>query len=235
MKKIISILTLLLIQQVCNSQTNNSNTFNVIIPYCGIESDLDQIKDTLSSEYFAVYQNKDYHNWDNFQIKKYAPKKSPLPKFLIKGLQLKDNTFTTGKWINRMFYPGESLAFTIVNIKNEEYNKSYYIYAKGKLVETKKNEFPYFSKMENYELIVANHRDNLKQQVRKMDLSSFGSGGFEGGLFIYWIGDINSDHKLDMLIGTSSHYAFTEISLLLSNDDDQKLFVEYKVGGCSSC
>ncbi|MFY7671817.1 hypothetical protein ACOSP6_12090 [Tenacibaculum sp. MEBiC06402] len=234
MKNIIKILILVFTYQVCNSQTNyTSKKFDVIIPYCGIENDLDELKDTLGSSYFAVYQNKDYHNWDNFQIKKYNPKQSPLPKFLIKGLKLKDNTFTTGKWINRMFYPGESMSFTVVNIKNEENNKSYYIYAKGKLIETKQNEFPYFSKLKDYELIVVSTRDKIKQNIRKMDIPSWSAGGFEGGVFIYWIGDINGDYKLDMLIGTSSHYAFTEISLLLSNDD-QKLFIEYKAGGCSS-
>ena len=215
-------------------QTNPDNEkIRVVIPNCGIGSEWDDIKTDLNQEYWAVYKKKEYHNWDNFLIEKYEIKNTSIPAFLVKGLELKDSIFTTGQWINRMFYPGESMPFLVYNLKDEKNSKNYYIYASGKLVKTEKREFPYFSKIENYELNVVCHRDKTRQSIRKMDIPSFGSGGFEGGIFIYWIGDLNGDNRLDMLVGISEHYAGTSLSLFLSDNDSMELFKEYEVGACA--
>ncbi|KAB1068116.1 hypothetical protein F6U93_08245 [Tamlana haliotis] len=68
-----------------------------------------------------------------------------------------------------------------------------------------------------------------------MDISSFPSGGFEGGIYLYWIGDLNGDNRLDMLVGTSTHYTRIELFLYLSDKTDKELFKKHKVGSCSSC
>jgi hypothetical protein len=68
-----------------------------------------------------------------------------------------------------------------------------------------------------------------------MDIPSFSSGGFEGGIYLYWIGDLNGDNRLDMLVGTSTHLAGIGLSLFLSDKSDNQLFIENKVGSCSSC
>ena len=61
-----------------------------------------------------------------------------------------------------------------------------------------------------------------------MDVHSFPSGGFEGGIYLYWIGDLNGDNRLDILVGTSTHYAGIELILYLSDKTDKELFIKHK-------
>lgn len=210
------------------------NNINVIIPNCGIESQWTSIKNNISEEYKAIYQVKDYHEWDNFIIENFNPKKSTIPKFLIKGLHTNSLSSTTGKWVNRMFFPGETMLLTIYNQEDKNDHSSFYIYASGTVVKKKNNKFPFIEKIENYELKVTNTTSNMSQTIMNIkNIPSWSAGGYEGGVFIYWIGDLNGDNKMDMLIGYSNHYAATETLLFLSNKNGKKLFNKYSVGGCS--
>ncbi len=197
---------------------------------CYEESEMNETKIDYS-DYFAVYEKEKYLT-TNFKIKKYNPDSIAQPKFLIKGLEsIKDST--KGRWINRKMYPGETIICTVPNSENEGKNKGYSIYTKGKLIEIENNEFPFFEKIENYELRVASEKTN--ESIIKMDIHSFLSGGFEGGIYLYWIGDINGDNRLDMVVGISTHYAGIELFVYLSDKTDKKLFIKHKVGSCSSC
>ncbi|WP_299224153.1 hypothetical protein [uncultured Aquimarina sp.] len=227
-----SIITSLLLL-FCYYSYSQVDKITAIIPNCGIDSEWKEIKSNLIEEYWGVYKEKNYHHWDNFLIKKYDNTESSIPKFLISGLNLKDSIFTTGKWINRMLYPGETIPFSVYNLKDEQNSKNYFIYAKGNIIETEKDEFPYFKKIENYELVVDSYYDKIRQSIQKMDLFSFPSGGFEGGVFIHWIGDLNGDASIDLLVGISEHYAGATLSIFLSDTTSKDLFKEYKVGGCS--
>ena len=66
-----------------------------------------------------------------------------------------------------------------------------------------------------------------------MTIYSWPAGGFEGGVNIHWIGDLNGDNQLDMLVGISEQYAGSSLSLFLSDNSTKELFKEYKVGACS--
>ena len=168
----------------------------------------------------------------NFSIKKYNSDSIVQPKFLIKGINpIKSST--NGRWVNRKMYPGETIIFTVPNSENEEKSRSYSIYIKGKLIETKNNEFPYFKNIKDYELRVASGKIN--ESIIKMDVSSFPTGSFDGGIYLYWIGDLNGDNRLDMLVGTSSHYAGIELIFYVSHKTDKELFIKHNVGSCSSC
>jgi hypothetical protein len=224
------IFSLLIYCNIYSQNSQNENPISVMLMNCYEGSEIDETKIDFS-DYFAVYEKEKY-SITNFNIKKYNSDSIAQPKFLIKGLDsIKEST--NGRWINRKMYPGETLIFSVPNSENEEKSKGYSIYTKGKLIETENDEFPYFKKIENYELRVASGKTN--ESIVKMDISSFPSGGFEGGIYLYWIGDLNGDNRLDMLVGTSNHYAGIELILYLSDKTDKELFIKHKVGSCSSC
>lgn len=217
----------------CQNDTDEQK-ISVVIPNCGIDSRWHRLKHSLNDEYWAFYEQINNRHGGNFLIKKYNSKRSTIPDFLVKGLNLKDSLFTNGKWIGRMLYLGESIRFSLPNIQDEENGRYYSIYAKGNLVEMDKNDFPYFKQIENYELIADSHKDKVKQTIKKMNIFSWPSGGFEGGVYIHWIGDLNEDNQLDMLVGISEHYAGSALSLFLSDNSTKELFKEYNVGACSN-
>ncbi|WP_435137227.1 hypothetical protein [Formosa sp. A9] len=222
--------SLLIYCNIYSQDLENENPISVMLMNCYEGSEMDEIRIDFS-DYFAVYEKEKYLI-TNFKIKKYNSDSIVQPKFLIKGLDsIKDST--NGRWINRQMYPGETIIFSVPNSENEEKSRSYSIYTKGKLVETENNTFPYFKKIENYELRVDSGKTN--ESIIKMDIPSFSSGGFEGGIYLYWIGDLNGDNRLDMLVGTSTHYAGIELVFYLSDKTDKELFIKHKVGSCSSC
>ena len=224
------IFSLLIYSNIYSQNLENDKSINVMLMNCYEGSEIDESKIDFS-DYFAVYEKEKYLI-TNFKITKYNSDSTTQPKFLIKGLNsLKDST--NGRWINRKMYPGETIIFSVPNSENEEKSRGYSIYAKGKLIETENNKFPYFEKIENYELRVASGKTN--ESIVKMDITSFPTGGFEGGIYLYWIGDLNGDNRLDMLIGTSTHYAGIELIFYLSDKTDKGLFIKHKVGSCSSC
>ncbi len=223
------IFSLLIYCNIYSQNLEKENSISVMLMNCYEGSEMDETKIAFS-DYFAVYENEKYLI-TNFKIKKYNSDSIAKPKFLIIGLDSIKNS-TNGRWINRKMYPGETIIFSVPNSENEEKSRSYSIYTKGKLIETKNNKFPYFKKIENYELRVASGKTN--ESIVKMDISSFPSGGFEGGIYLYWVGDLNGDNRLDMLAGTSSNYVGIELIFYLSDKTDKQLFRKHKVGSCSS-
>ncbi len=229
--KIRFFIVLFLISYTIYSQNSeDANQIKVMLMNCYEGSEMDETKINFS-DYFAVYEREKFLT-TNFYIEKYNSDSIVQPKFLIKGLNsIKDST--NGRWVDRKLYSGETIIFSVLNSENEENSRSYWIYTKGELIETEDNEFPYFKKIKDYELRVASGKTN--ESIIKMNVSSFPSGGFEGGIYLYWVGDLNGDNRLDMLVGTSTHYAGIELILYLSDKTDKALFVKHKVGSCSSC
>lgn len=222
---------LLLSVLICfNCYAQNSNKkIEIQLMNCFEGSEQDVKRDM--SEYLAVYEKEKY-TVTNFTIKKHNIDSTIQPRFLIKGLaSIKSKT--EGRWINRKMYPGETVSFFLDNTENESSSRVYHIYIRGKLVETENNKFPYFKSIKDYELRVASGKKN--ESIIKMDVAAFSSGGFEGGIYVYWIGDLNGDNRLDMLVGKSNHYAGIELIFYVSDASDKKLFTKHKVGACSSC
>lgn len=209
----------------------NMNRINVMLMNCYEGSEMDERKTELS-DYWAVYEMEKYLT-TNFNIKKFNSDSIVQPKFLIKGLNFKKDFSTNGIWINRKMYPGETIIFSVPNIEDERNKRSYSIYIKGKIIETDNNQFPYFEEIRDYELRVASGRFN--ESIVKIDIKTFASGGTGGGIYLYWIGDLNGDNRLDMLVGKSNHFAGIELIFYLSDKSDKELFIKYKVGSCSSC
>ncbi len=222
------IFSLLIYCNINSQNLKNENMISAMLMDCYEVTEMEDTEMDLSN-YFGVYEKEKYLT-TNFNIKKYNSDSIVQPKFLIKGLNfIKDSI--NGRWINRKMYPGETIIFSVPNTKDEERSKSYSIYTKGNLIETENNEFPYFKEIKDCELRVASGKTN--ESIAKMDMVSWPAGGFEGGIYLYWIGDLNGDNRLDMLVGTTTHYAGIDFSLFLSDKSDEKLFIEHKVGGCN--
>lgn len=224
------ILQLALILSTLNLVSQENKNITITIPYCDVEWKDEYIQD---KSLYKFYEKKEYLI-TNFEASKDVIKSTNKElRFLISGLDFPEGFSVEGRWINRKMYPGETILFSVKNVNNEEKSKGYQIYVKGKIKEITDNKFPFFSEIKDYELRVASGINN--ESLVKMDLKSFPSGGFEGGIYLYWIGDLNGDDKLDIIAGESSHFAGIELILFLSNNSKEKLFKKLKVGGCSSC
>ncbi len=139
-----------------------------------------------------------------------------------------------GEWFGRMIFPGEHLYLSIPNLEDEKNSNSYYIYAKGDLIEKENNEFPFFDSFDNYELCMLHKNKN--SLIFSLDsINAWGAGGFEGGVFLYWIGDLNGDKQIDIILGASQDFRGTSYYFLLSNDNPDQIFTQYDACGCSSC
>ena len=159
----------------------------------------------------------------------------PMPDFIISGLDIKDSLIQGKRLSNGRLYPGETVNFYMDR-------NSYHLYAKGNVIESKDSILP-FSEIQNYKLILREiSRDSLsqhsvtrEQQLYEMNLNAWFDGDYEGGYFIRWIGDINGDGKLDILLSVSGHFACMDYVLLMSNKYSDKLIEEvsrYTVCGC---
>jgi len=210
--------------------TQKEEKIFVDIPYCGFDWD----ESILENEsVFKVYGDEGVLPQVFDFKKKVIPARKKDLRFVIKGLPEKSDFSTYGKWINRQIYPGETLYFKVPNLEDEENALSYRLYVKGKVEEEEEEKFPFFKSIKDYELRVFSEGKN--ESLIKMDVQAFSSGGFEGGIFIYWMGDLNGDHELDILVGKSKHYAGVNLILFLSNKDSEQLFETHQVGHCSLC
>lgn len=216
---------IVLLFQIVFSQNDKDISF--LHPHC-----MGEVAKNEMNEYWAFFEiEKDNRNY--YDVEKYDETDSRKPKFFLKGLNFEESPIV-GKWVNRMIFPGEYLSLSIPNMEDEKNRNSYYIYAKGDLVETENNEFPYFERLDNYELrILLKNKDSL---IYSLDsISAWSAGGFEGGVFLYWMGDLNGDKQIDMILGASKDYRSQSYLLLLSNENPEEMFTQYEVGGCSSC
>ncbi|WP_157578122.1 hypothetical protein [Tenacibaculum ovolyticum] len=225
------IFSLLVYCNIYSQNPENNKVISVMLLDCYEGSEMDDRKTDLT-DYWAVYE-KERYSTTNFDIKKHNSESIERPRFLINGLNYRNSFSTNGRWINRKMYPGEAITFSVPNVENERKSRSYSIYIKGKIIETENNQFPYFEEIRDYELRVAT--EGFNESLAKIDIKTFASGGTGGGIYLYWIGDLNGDNRLDMLVGTSNHFAGIELTLYLSDKSDNKLFIKHKVGSCSSC
>lgn len=226
--KNILLLPILFLFQIVFSQ--NDKTISFLHPEC-MDEVMSEVKTNKLYTYWSFFEIEKYYQ-NYYYVEKYNESDSRKPKFLLKGLAFEESP-VVGKWIDRMIFPGDHLYFSIEETDGKSSN-SYYIFAKGDLVKNENNEFPYFERLDNYELrIVLKNKESL---VFSLDsIGAWSGGGFEGGVTLYWIGDLNGDRQIDIILGATSDYRYNSYILLLSNDSPDEMFTKYDAGGCSSC
>ncbi|MEO1624466.1 MAG: SH3 domain-containing protein, partial [Bacteroidota bacterium] len=115
------------------------------------------------------------------------------PVFLISGIKPLKTTGINGKKFDAKFlFPGETIYFGTDKA-------SYYVYAKGNVVVNKSPaDSKPFSMIRNYELRIRQVKgDRTTEEVLyRMDLPSWFGNGYEGGVFLEWLGDVDGDGQL---------------------------------------
>ncbi len=157
------------------------------------------------------------------------------PVFLFSGINTKNDRSIKGKQLDHKFlYPGESVSLTLDN-------GHYHIYAKGRVLENKTGEdINPISMIKNYELHVrrsGHDGDREDQIIYKMDIPSWYMDGYQGGVFIHWMGDLDEDGELDLLLSKSENPECWDIIFFLSSKAEHGHFFKQvtKYQECGGC
>ena len=157
------------------------------------------------------------------------------PEFLISGLEPGQMENIAGKsFKDKFLYPGESVSLTLDNAH-------FHIYAKGRIVEnTNGEDINPIAMIKNYELHVrrtTNEGDREDQVIYKMDIPGWYADGYEGGIFLHWMGDVDADGELDLLLSNSATYSCKEVVLFLSSKAEHGHFFKQvaKYQECDGC
>jgi hypothetical protein len=163
------------------------------------------------------------------KVKMIKVESEDAPDFIVSNLPLNDGQQIMGiHFNNKMLFPGETV----------KYGKSY-LYATG-IPQTNKASNTPFSAIKDYRLIlrqISEGGENFKETVLfELDLLPWSDIGYEGGIRLRWVGDLDNDGKLDVLLTYSTHYACWEVILLLSSKAIGNRLIgeaaKYKACGC---
>lgn len=186
----------------------------------------------LDKEYMALYQSNDNQFDPLFELVDYSFSVDTVhvdgqgsvlsayindvkkPVLLIAGLKPgKQEDIIGRKFDSKFLFPGESVFLGTDKA-------TYHVYAKGSIVSSKSPEDSNpFSMIRNYELHV---RQQIGGEIKdellyKMDLPAWMGDGYDGGVFLEWIGDLDGDNKLDMLLSTTNSKHCWEVVFFLSS------------------
>jgi len=170
---------------------------------------------------------------DPYTYQRAAPGEAPV--FLFSGIETGTDTRVKGKSLDHKFlYPGESVSLTLDN-------GHYHVYAKGRVLENKTGEnLNPISMIKNYELHVrySGHDGERDDQViYKMDIPSWYLDGYQGGVFIRWMGDLDQDGELDLLLSKSENPECWDVIFFMSSKAEQGHFFKQvtKYQECGGC
>ncbi len=183
-------------------------------------------------EYYGLYTTGEHGMDTHFKIEKFiqpvhpAPidgmdvksvldlSEVPQPLFIFTGFEPANKKEIVGRELDSEFlYPGQS-AFM------ETEKASYYVYAKGQVISNSDETNPNpFSQIRNYELRVKKVSGDkvVDQLLYKLDIPAWYGEGYEGGVQLQWVGDVDGDGELDMLLTTSTQDHCWEVIFLLSS------------------
>lgn len=140
-----------------------------------------------------------------------------------------------GKSLDYKFlFPGESVSISLGNA-------IFHVYAKGRVLENKTGEeINPISMIKNYELHVrrsGHDGERSDKTIFKMDVPSWFIDGYQGGVFIHWIGDIDNDGELDVFMSKANDADCMDTMFFLSSKAERghyfKQVSRYReCGGC---
>lgn len=170
---------------------------------------------------------------DPYTYRRAAPGQAPV--FLFTGIETEGHTNIKGKSLDHKFlYPGESVSLTLDN-------GHYHVYAKGRVLENKTGEdINPISMIKNYELHVrrSGHDGERDDQILyKIDIPSWYLDGYQGGVFIRWMGDLDQDGELDLLLSKSENPECWDVIFFLSSKAERGHFFKQvtKYQECGGC
>lgn len=152
---------------------------------------------------------------------------SVKPAFIVSGIKnLKANDEIRGTAIvhttyaNSVLVPAKPFTYEIAD-------KKYTIFAKGNnFIDPNISQFP---AIKNYRVILksAAGEETVEQTLYSVDtLYPWPAGGFEGGVVLKWVGDLNKDNALDIILTTSNDYRGHDVILFLSTQTKGRLVEE---------
>jgi hypothetical protein len=141
---------------------------------------------------------------------------SLMPDFIFSGFSIANNFQIPGLHLqDRMIISGDS-------IKIEIGNRCYTLFS---ISDRKKHDedSSKTSRLIGYTLVLRLDIDenSFVQKLYQIDLNYWGYDQLEGGIHLKWIGDLNNDLCLDILLSKSCDYRMKEIIFLLGCADDQ--------------
>ena len=146
---------------------------------------------------------------------------SVRPLFIVSGVEgMVNNTKIPGMNLNGLqVVPGNSASFDIRN-------KGYAVFATGNYVEDGKGRI---SSIADYKVIVkSTENGKITQQIlyEADTVYAWSGGGFEGGVRLRWMGDLDNDDGLDIILTTSADYRSWDVILLMSSKLSDKIVIE---------
>lgn len=137
------------------------------------------------------------------------PDQQSPPEFIITNLPLKDGQGFTGKTFpDKLLFPGESIPFM-----------GSWLFATGD-PQTNVHIADPFTAINDYKLILRQpSRDGRSfQEETLFTMNLVGNGAYyEGGIHIRWIGDLDQDGKIDILLTYATDYKCFDVMLFLSS------------------
>jgi hypothetical protein len=204
-----------------------------------------------AQEYFGIFEKDDEYGTNHTIIERCLTKSDTVttykgkldsisvinqdatPLILVSGFDIETGPYDNGELFSSKFlYPGEAVIYNYAD-------NFYLIYAKGDIQQnTDSSNFSPFTGIKNYELHVKRTLKGKTEDVLlyKMDLRSWNAFQYEGGVHLHWIGDIDGDKQLDIILTTSNHYACWVVSFFLSSQAEPGYFfkevAKYPDCGC---
>lgn len=137
---------------------------------------------------------------------------SVRPLFIVYGVEgMVNNTKIPGMNLNGLqVVPGDSASIDIGN-------KGYAVFATGSYVENEKSRISFIS---DYKVFVkSTENEKVTQQVlyEADTVFAWSGGGFEGGVRVRWIGDLDNNDGLDIILTTSTDYRSWDVILFTSS------------------
>lgn len=146
---------------------------------------------------------------------------SVRPLFVVSGIEgISNNTEISGVNLNGLgIFPGKSVSYDIGQ-------KSYTVFATGNYLKNAKNEIALIIDYKVFIQVVENKRTTKQILYEANSVSAWSGGGFEGGVTLRWIGDLDNNNGVDIILTTSSDYRSWDVILLMTSQLNDKIVSE---------